>query len=322
MSRLVRTALLAVLAPLLIAAPALAQPPASGIGTYHCVPPEGIGFMGACAPQPKGVGLSPRATGGALGVDLSVWNGPVNFASLRAQGILFEYSKADQAGGTDALYLQHNAGARSAGLAHGAYDFIQPGVISPGVDMAHFAAVIHQGGLDATTLPPVLDVESFNGLPAGAVCSWLAQAVVDLRSDLGWSAVIVYTAPGLWPACASSGSLLWDADWGVGSPFVPIAWRSWALWQWYAPPIATGVLAGMDRDRASVALASIEWRPPAPKPAPKPNPVLLALVAQRDRLRVLEARHDCKHGGRYGACRVWLPAGDAVNARIATLEHR
>jgi len=232
---------------------------------------------------------------GRQGVDISSNNGSPDFCELRRQGIRFVYVKAEQAGQLDSTFFSDTARARDAGLsAAGAADF---------------AADIREAGLRPGTLPPVLDMENFNGLSGGAVCAWLANTEADLRRDLHWSTVLVYTSPGLWRGCSSAnGAYLFDADWDVTAPTLPPVWRTYVAWQYFGPRFGSNELSGMDRDKANglLALAYPAAKPtpkpappkpkpkpvpPKPKPAPKPNYTVLVKQWRKERAQTLAAYH-------------------------------
>jgi GH25 family lysozyme M1 (1,4-beta-N-acetylmuramidase) len=59
-------------------------------------------------------------------VDVSNWQGQIDWASLRRQGFEFAWSQATDGGGFHNPYFpQHRDGARAAGIAFGAYHFLR-----------------------------------------------------------------------------------------------------------------------------------------------------------------------------------------------------
>lgn len=276
-----------------------AQPLATGIGTTSCVPPDGIGYMTACVPLADRGVLSPAPTtslGGVQGVDISVWNGHVDFPALKRAGISFVAIKADQACAEDKMLVENARGARAAGLYIQTYDFVQPGLINPTTDAGCMARFDQQIGVTRKTLPDALDMESFNGLSSAAICQWKMTAALTLQR-LTRRPVIEYSSPGLYPGCATNGDLEWIADWGVSIPANFGGWSTWVDWQYSAPAFAGGTLAGMDRDRAN-GLLRLAYRPPAPKPKPRPpvhrlTPTDRRLIAYwtTERRRVLRSYH-------------------------------
>jgi len=93
------------------------------------------------------------------GVDISKWQGQVDWASLRQAGTKFAFIKATEGGDhVDSRFLENWHGAKKAGVPRGAYHFVywcRP---------AHEQAAWFKKNVpaDPDALPPVLDVE-WNG---------------------------------------------------------------------------------------------------------------------------------------------------------------
>jgi lysozyme len=66
--------------------------------------------------------------GGLPGIDVSHWQGQIDWKKVKASGVDFVYVKATEGGGyVDSWYERHIAGAIAAGLTCGSYHFFQPG---------------------------------------------------------------------------------------------------------------------------------------------------------------------------------------------------
>ncbi|MGF7055460.1 lysozyme [Bosea sp. OAE752] len=93
------------------------------------------------------------------GIDVSRWQGDIDWSAVRASGIRFVYMKATEGGDhIDPAFQRNWDGARRAGIARGAYHFVywcRP---------AHEQALWFKQQIpnDPDALPPVLDVE-WNG---------------------------------------------------------------------------------------------------------------------------------------------------------------
>lgn len=288
--------------------------------------------MGICNPQrtepPKAATPLGSSRGGIQGVDVSNNNGFVSFSYLRRNGISFVYVKAEQECSTDSELANNILGARGTNTPLGIYDFIQPGRISPASDAACLAARARQVlAAHVRLLPVVFDAESFNGLSGFSICSWLHSAEADLRADLKGVIEGVYGSPGTYPGCVSNGSHAWPADWLVSFPTNLGGFgSSFFNWQWFGPRFASGTLDGMDRDKASTGVFSLEYRV-AP---PKPKRSLDAAYKLRRELRSDLTRHHCRQppwhvsvglsgrpNGHYEhVCHVWLREGRDVNKEI------
>ena len=119
-------------------------------------------------------GVSPMIPSGLRGLDVSHWQGTINWTTVKNQGAQFAYIKATE--GTsyrDPKFSANYTNAYYAGLVRGAYHFAQPASSSGAAQADYFAA--HGGGWsrDNQTLPGMLDIE-YN--PNGSTCYGLSQA--------------------------------------------------------------------------------------------------------------------------------------------------
>ena len=197
------------------------------------------------------------AAGMTRGVDVSHWQGVIEWRQVRAAGVAFAYLKATE--GT--TYIDHFHGvnalsARAAGIAVGAYHYAQPS-LEPGdatAEADHFLAVAAPRPGD---LLPVLDLEETGGLSPEALTAWTTAFVARIRERLGVSPMI-YVSPAFWTSglddsvlAAFWGAPLWLAHWQTGSPRVPADdWRGrgWTIWQWSKRGLVPGIDGEVDLD--------------------------------------------------------------------------
>ena len=93
------------------------------------------------------------------GVDISKWQGKVDWAALRQAGTKFAFIKATEGGDhVDNRFIENWNGARQAGVPRGAYHFVY--WCRPAHEQAQWFK--RNVPYDPTALPPVLDVE-WNG---------------------------------------------------------------------------------------------------------------------------------------------------------------
>jgi lysozyme len=163
-------------------------------------------------------------------VDISHHNDPVDFAKLKAAGILGVIHKATQGvTGGDPTYPAHRAAAQAAGLLWGAYHF---GTDSDGVQQA--VSFLEAVGDPAKTLL-VLDFESN---PTGPSMS-LEEArafVTHVKEATGrypgfYSGHDIKQALGTNTDPILSNCWFWLAQYGP-TPVVPPNWSTWTLWQY------------------------------------------------------------------------------------------
>ena len=163
--------------------------------------------------------------GRVLGVDVSGWQGQINWLKTAQAGAWFAFIKATEgAGGTDSTFARNWANSRGLVL-RGAYHFFRTGQ-DPVEQADHFADVV-LGTNDPGELPPVLDLE-VDGATWAQVAAFMDR--VQARFD---REPILYTSKGVtdlmgppprtWP--------LWVANYGVPQPFLPVGWDTWVFWQ-------------------------------------------------------------------------------------------
>ncbi|WP_420037631.1 GH25 family lysozyme [Streptomyces sp. cg28] len=193
----------------------------------------------------------------SVGVDVSKWQGGINWTAVRGAGIEFAWMKATE--GTtykDPTFRTNYLGARNAGVIRGAYHFARPDT-SGGAAQANF--FVGNGGAwsrDNLTLPGVLDIEgSCYGKTRGAMQSWILDFANTYKARTGREAVI-YTSASWWNSCTggwsglSTRSPLWVAHWvSAGSPRVPSGFPFWTVWQHTSTGSVRGISGNVDRDR-------------------------------------------------------------------------
>ncbi|THU78877.1 glycoside hydrolase [Dendrothele bispora CBS 962.96] len=123
-----------------------------------------------------------RRQSGPKGIDVSHFQGSVNWNTIVNNGVKFVFIKATEGTTfTDPNFSNNYVGATNAGLTRGAYHFAHPDA-SSGATQANFF-LAHGGGwtADGITLPGALDIE-YN--PSGAECYGLsASAMVSWIKD-------------------------------------------------------------------------------------------------------------------------------------------
>lgn len=194
-----------------------------------------------------------------VGMDVSSYQGSINWTSARGAGIEFAWMKATE--GTtykDPTFSTNYLGAYNAGVIRGAYHYGRPDV-SGGAAQANFFA--DNGGAwsrDNLTLPGVLDIEgTCYGKTPAAMQSWILDFYNTYKARTGRD-VVIYTSPSWWNSCTggwsgmSARSPLWVAHWtSAGSPSIPTGFPFWTVWQYTSTGSVSGISGNVDRDRFS-----------------------------------------------------------------------
>ncbi|MTE21844.1 lysozyme [Streptomyces sp. TRM43335] len=249
---------------------------AATAGTAAAAPPPakerltpGTAYMGVgqrvhegTAPE-NGPSLGAQAhTSGVQGIDVSHWQGSINWSSVRNSGIQFAWIKATE--GTsyeDPRFGANYVGAYNAGVIRGAYHFALPNVSSGSVQANFFASNGGAWSRDNLTLPGVLDIEHN---PYGAMCyglsttqmrSWINDFYTTYKARTGRD-VVIYTTASWWNTCTGnwtgmySKSPLWVAHWTSSeTPTIPNGFPTWTVWQYTSTGSVGGVSGNVDRNK-------------------------------------------------------------------------
>jgi len=189
-------------------------------------------------------GLGPA---GVRGIDVSHYQGTINWGSVAQAGTAFAFIKATQGvSEVDPQFHTNWGGAQAAGLLRGAYHFFQPGA-DPHQQAEWFLSVVETLPGD---LPPVLDVEA-SGDPSEILSG--VQIWLDAVEQATGKAPILYTNPSFWRGLGAAGYGfgrydLWIAEYGVTTPKVPEGWSAWTFWQFSESGSVSGVGGQVDCD--------------------------------------------------------------------------
>jgi GH25 family lysozyme M1 (1,4-beta-N-acetylmuramidase) len=199
------------------------------------------------------------ALGSGEGIDVSNWQGLIDFSKVKAAGKGFVIAKATEGSTwTDASYARNRAAAMAAGLRFGGYHFARPGSqYGDAVREAdHFVAVL---GLKRGMLVPTLDLELSGGLSVRGLQAWVKAFLGRVYARTGARAMI-YTTTSFWQTymgnstwfAANGYRMMWIANWHVASPTTPAAnWGglSWGFWQYSSCGKVAGISGCVDLDR-------------------------------------------------------------------------
>jgi GH25 family lysozyme M1 (1,4-beta-N-acetylmuramidase) len=196
------------------------------------------------------------------GIDVSHWQGTLNWAGQYASGVRFAWIKATEGVSyRDPAFSANYTGAYKAGVIRGGYHFALPDRSSGATQANYFAD--HGGGWsrDGMTLPGTLDIE-YN--PYGATCyglsktgmvAWIRDFTATYRARTGRDAVI-YSTTDWWTTCTgNNGSFgatnpLWIARYAATAGTLPAGWGYYTVWQYTSTPL--------DRDRFNGSYARLQ----------------------------------------------------------------
>ncbi|WP_236060148.1 GH25 family lysozyme [Actinacidiphila acididurans] len=206
---------------------------------------------------------TPRSqTDGVQGIDVSHWQGTINWTSVHSAGMQFAWIKATEGTSSrDSSFAANYLNAYHAGVIRGAYHFARPDLSGGSTQAAWFAANGGAWSADGLTLPGVLDIEynpygaSCYGLSTSAMRTWVSDFYTAYKARTGRD-VVVYTNAGWWNTCTGSWtgmsgkSPLWVAHWTTAaSPTLPSGFPYWTVWQYDDGGTVSGITGAVDRDK-------------------------------------------------------------------------
>lgn len=195
------------------------------------------------SPLTPGAGSAPTSTTSYLeGIDVSHWQGTIDWAKVSAAGKRFAMIKATE--GTafvDSQSSMNHAAARAAGVRTTAYHFARPDT-AEGDAVAEADHFVDMAGLGDGDMIPALDLEVTGGLGTTALQVWVSSWLGEVTARLDVRPMI-YTSPNFWKtymgdttSFAQAGyKTLWIAHWNVSNPTVPAQnWggHGWTFWQY------------------------------------------------------------------------------------------
>jgi len=177
------------------------------------------------------------------GLDVSGYQGNVDWATVAANGAKFAYVKAtENTNYQNPYFSQQYTGSYNAGLKHGAYHFAIPNGPSAVAQADYFVA--HGGGWsqDGMTLPPMLDIEynpygaTCYGLSQSSMVNWIGAFINEVHAKTTRWATI-YSNLDWWTQCTgNSGAFtgnnpLFVARYASSPGTLPGGWGFYTFWQ-------------------------------------------------------------------------------------------
>jgi len=218
----------------------------------------------------------------ATGIDVSRFQGTIDWPTVAASGVKFAFVQASRGSGTDCTvrpgqcgadpyFAANRLAAKSAGIRVGAYHR----AFATGSTIADARAdalaesdvfLLQVGSLQPGELIPVLDVETpFTGMTPTTLRTWIRVFVKRVNKRLGRKPMI-YTNASSWAATGNTREFakakypLWIAEYGVSRPTVPASnWarHGYSVWQFTSSGRVQGISGKVDMDRLGKGLAKI-----------------------------------------------------------------
>ena len=189
------------------------------------------------------------------GIDVSHWQGSVDWPTMAAAGIRFAWCKSSQGqSGRDATWTPaRRKSATDAGVRVSAYHFADLSQ-TPEANAANFRAAI--GASNPGELMPALDVET-QGLPEHMTADEIRAWCMAFAAAFG-SPLVLYTDHGTLLNRLDGGRsemlaafpFLWLARYtNAADPGECGAWDHWSIWQWTQGGKVAGIAGNVDLNR-------------------------------------------------------------------------
>ena len=122
------------------------------------------------------------------GVDVSHYDGTIDWATVKSSGIDFAFAKATESTNfIDPTFATNWSGMKTAGVVRGAYHFFHPDVDAT-TQASYCLATV--GTLGADDLPVVLDFEELNGVAEATAVANAVTFLAAVTKSTGKTAVL------------------------------------------------------------------------------------------------------------------------------------
>lgn len=196
--------------------------------------------------------MQSRSSNNVQGIDVSHWQGTINWSKVKASGKQYVFIKATEGSSyQDKQFITNVKGAKAAGLLVGAYHFVNATTAAAARQEAtNFVTRLNEaGGVSSFDLPPVMDYENNPGNLSKSGINAVALAFLQEVERQGGRKPIVYTGN----AFAQNFDVtlgaydLWIARYSnTRIPDHSAAWQEWDFWQYTDSGQVDGISGGVD----------------------------------------------------------------------------
>lgn len=185
-----------------------------------------------------------KATDGYVdGIDVSHWQGDINWVKVEGAGYKFAFAKATEGVGfTDWTFVENTENGTDAGVLMGAYHFARPDLNNTGAEEAEWFLSVTGDYIEAGYLRPVLDLEVSGDLGKDELSAWVVEWMETVKDETGVEPLLYTNYYYIWDKLNNSvtGYDLWIAYWTCDpTPTHDIpptgGFADWDFWQYQAP---------------------------------------------------------------------------------------
>lgn len=247
---------------------------------YTCVPVLGFGPSGNTY----------------RGIDVSEWQGSINYESVKNSGIEVVYIRASEGFNyTDPYYLRNYNGAKQNGLKVGFYHYLTARNTNEAVEQADFFSSV-VGGLQPDCRLAI-DFESFPGLSVEEINAISFAFLERVQEKTGKEMVIysdAYNARAVFSQELASRYPIWVADYFVSEPENNGKWEKWVGFQYADNGNISGISGNVDLDyfTEGIFLSNTSVLPTPSNPPPSPEETISITIQYGDTLAGLAVQYN------------------------------
>lgn len=198
-----------------------------------------------------------RGKGNPQGIDVSHWQGTIDWQKVKEDGIQFAFIKATEGKGyTDPLFIENVREARRAGIRVGFYHYATPSAVSDAEEEANwFLSVVRNLQHD---LPHAYDLEENKaGLTPDQMTAVARRWLERVNEETG-EPPLFYSYPHFIRTQLVSGRLapypLWLASYSSEPPADMGGWDRWTVLQYTNQGKVSGILGPVDMNEYAYPL--------------------------------------------------------------------
>ncbi len=193
--------------------------------------------------------LGPAESAVYAGMDVSVYQGDIDFRRAADSGVQVVYIRAGYGTTADENFARNCQAARAAGLHYGFYLYVTARTAEQAREQARFFSGLIEGtGYDCR---PAMDFESFSGLSRAEVNVIGLAFLQELEALTGQTPLLytdAYAADAVWQSDMGRYPL-WAADYGPEEPDITSdIWAGWTGFQYSDAGRIPGIEGNVDLD--------------------------------------------------------------------------
>ena len=183
------------------------------------------------------------------GIDISEFQGEIDFEEVRRSGIEAVYIRAGAGEYTDEYFAENYERAKAAGLKIGFYHYVTARSVEEGRRQARFFASLAAGREPDMRL--AMDFEYFGSLSVSQINA-ISEAYLDELTALTKREAVIYSdlsnARNIFSRALAEKYPLWAAQYGADEPSVNGKWREWVGFQYTDEGRVGGIYGNVDRN--------------------------------------------------------------------------